>query len=199
MDKLQKIQIELKLSKNMRNDFGKFNYRNCEAMLTEIKDVLSKHNACLKLTNDLISSGDKHFIKTTATYVNLDTNYQQEASAFAAIDFDKKGMDFGQACGAAQTYCTKYSLNSLFLCDDGSLDADAQAPKGYEENKPQQQPNQYKNVDFADIDKCNTIEELTNLYNECIPLLKTDKQKEAFQKKCTHRKNWIKQDRKIYI
>lgn len=143
----------------MRNDFGKFNYRNVEAMLTEVKEVLDKHNAMLHLTNDIIQMGDKHFIKTTATFTDCDNNYTQSSSAFAAIDFEKKGMDYSQACGAAQTYCSKYALNSLFLVDDGSADPDAQEPKDY-----QQPANKYAHKD--------AVKEFYELHPECNAKLK---------------------------
>lgn len=138
MKKLQDIQIELKLAKDKKNDFGKFNYRNVECMMTEIKDMLKRHNAYLHQDNELVSMGDKHFIKTTMTFVDYDSDFTESSSAFAAVDFEKKGMDFSQSCGAATTYCAKYALNALFLCDDGSEDADSKAPKGSEENAPKQ-------------------------------------------------------------
>lgn len=143
MKKLFEIQKELKCSKDKKNDFGKFNYRNVEQMLSEIKNVLDKHNAVLTLNNELLALEGKHFIKTTATYIDLESEFRQSATAFAGIDFEKKGMDYSQACGAAQTYCSKYALNALFLIDDGSLDADSQPPKGFEEqSKTQHKPKQ---------------------------------------------------------
>lgn len=171
MKKLFEIQKELKCSKDKKNDFGKFNYRNVEQMLSEIKNVLDKHNAVLTLNNELLALEGKHFIKTTATYIDLESEFKQSATAFAGIDFEKKGMDYSQACGAAQTYCSKYALNALFLIDDGSLDADSQPPKGFEEQtKTQPKPTPTPKVDnigtirpiihdllSKDIEWCNKI------------------------------------------
>lgn len=135
MEKLKKIQSELIASKNKKNDFGKYSYRNVEAVLSELKPILDKYNCHLKMTNDLIQMGNNTFIKTTATFVDIENGYEETSTAFAAIDMTHKGMSLDQCTGAATTYCNKYCLNNLFLIDDGSADPDAQKPKDYEEDK----------------------------------------------------------------
>lgn len=145
MEKLRKIQSELIASKNKKNDFGKYSYRNIEAVLAELKPILDKYNCHLKMTNDLIQMGDRTYIKTIATFVDCENGYEETATAFSAIDFDHKGMSADQCCGAAMTYCNKYCLNNLFLIDDGSNDPDAQAPKDYQQS--QQPANKYAHKD----------------------------------------------------
>ena len=189
MEKLNKIQIELKALKDKKNDFGKYSYRNIEAVLAELKPILQKYNCHLKMTNDLIQMGNNTFIKTIATFVDIDNGYEETATAFAAIDMTHKGMSLDQCTGAATTYCNKYCLNNLFLIDDGSSDPDAQEPKDYDG----QQSNQPKKVDFADIDKINSLDELEKWYRENEPLLKTENQKNAVIKKCGYRKKMLMQ------
>ena len=47
MEKLIKVQNELKAPKNQYNDFGKYKYRNCEDILEAVKPLLLKHNLIL--------------------------------------------------------------------------------------------------------------------------------------------------------
>ena len=43
IDKLVKVQSELKAPKSQRNNFGKYNYRNCEDILEAVKPLLNKY------------------------------------------------------------------------------------------------------------------------------------------------------------
>jgi len=47
MEKLIKVQNELKAPKNQYNGFGKYKYRNCEDILEAVKPLLLKHNLIL--------------------------------------------------------------------------------------------------------------------------------------------------------
>lgn len=208
--KMQDIQNELVLAKNKTNDFGHYNYRNVEVMLTEIKSVLKKYNSTLQLNNELIENNGVSFIKSTATYIDIDNDYKQESTAYAAIDFEKKGMDMAQCVGASQTYAEKYSLNSLFLIDDGSLDPDAQMPKNYTstkqcptesllarkdalqttttantENKPS------KFIDVSEIRQANTIDELKRIYTKLNESNVSEKQMDFLMKELTTRKQHL--------
>ena len=44
---LFKIQQEFKSSKNLVNDFAKFNYRNLECMLGDLKPILASYNCII--------------------------------------------------------------------------------------------------------------------------------------------------------
>lgn len=187
MEKLKKIQSELIASKNKKNEFGKYNYRNVEAVLSELKPILDKYNCHLKINNELIELGGRLFIKTNATFIDIENNYEETSTAFAAIDFEHKGMSLDQCTGAATTYCNKYCLNNLFLIDDGSNDPDSQKPKDYDENDNQKQNNH--SFDFKLIDNASTKEELMDCYNQVMGL--SEKAKEAGLKKLSYRKNQL--------
>ena len=53
IDKLIKVQNELKAPKNQRNNFGKYNYRNCEDILEAVKPLLFKHGLLLTITDEV--------------------------------------------------------------------------------------------------------------------------------------------------
>lgn len=119
---LKKLQINLKVPKSQRNNFGKYNYRSCEDILEEVKKVLDKENDCtLFLQDEIIMMGSRFYVKATATYTNGQENIS--VSAYAREEEEKKGMDGSQITGSASSYARKYALNGLLLIDD-TKDAD---------------------------------------------------------------------------
>lgn len=134
MDALIKIQHELKAPKGQYNSFGKYKYRSAEDILEAVKPLLSKYNAQLTLSDEIIEVGGRVYVKATATFKDSDSI--ETVTAFAREPSDKKGMDDSQITGTASSYARKYALNGLFLIDD-TKDADTdeytqqvqQAPK----------------------------------------------------------------------
>lgn len=114
---LKKLQINLKVPKAQRNNFGKYNYRSCEDILEEVKKVLDKENDCtLFLQDEIVMLGGRFYVKATATYTNGKENIS--VSAYAREEEEKKGMDGSQITGSASSYARKYALNGLLLIDD---------------------------------------------------------------------------------
>ena len=60
---LFKIQQEYKSSKNLVNDFAKFNYRNLEGMLGDLKPILYKYNCIITFNDDIVNVGNYNYIK----------------------------------------------------------------------------------------------------------------------------------------
>jgi len=60
-EKLTLIQSELKAPKAQRNDFGKYNYRNCEDILEALKPLLLKHKCTLYISDSLERIGERLF------------------------------------------------------------------------------------------------------------------------------------------
>ena len=139
-DKLLVIQTKLNAPKNQRNNFGWFNYRSCEDILTAVKPLLEETNTVLTLSDDIIVKWDnwfnsndvilkqRYYIKATATLYDAETWEEiASVSALAREQEDKKWMDQSQITGASSSYARKYALNWLFCIDDAK-DADAQTP-----------------------------------------------------------------------
>lgn len=122
VEKLIKIQSELKAPKNQRNSFGNYNYRSCEDILESVKPLLYANGLMMTISDKLISNSDEFFIE--ATVVVGDGENKVAVTAQAGVDLNKKGMDKSQATGAASSYARKYALNGMFLIDD-TKDADA--------------------------------------------------------------------------
>ena len=132
---LMVIQSILKAPKSQYNSFGKYNYRNCEDILEALKPICKEYNSAVVLTDDVVTIGDRYYVKATATlYCFNGTDVDSiSASAFAREEQDKKGMDGSQVTGASSSYARKYALNGLFAIDD-TKDSDSTNTHGKEES-----------------------------------------------------------------
>jgi hypothetical protein len=116
MEKLIKIQTELKAPKNQRNNFGNYNYRSAEDILEALKPLLKENGCLLYLTDSIECVGGRNYVKATVTFVEGEKTLS--VNGFAREEETKKGMDGSQITGAASSYARKYALNGLFLIDD---------------------------------------------------------------------------------
>lgn len=127
---LFKIQQEFKSSKNLVNDFAKFNYRNLEGMLADLKPILAKYNCIITFNDDIVNVGAYNYIKSTATITSLNTNESISTTAFAREDETKAGMSAGQMTGCGSSYSRKYALCGLCAVnEEKDLDAFDNRPK----------------------------------------------------------------------
>lgn len=134
-EKLAKVQTELKCNKNQYNSFGKYKYRSCEDILEAVKPLLEKNKITLLLTDTVIPTDTRYYIKATAKIIDLENeNMMIENTAFAREEEEKKGMDGSQITGTASSYARKYALNGLFLIDD-TKDADTDEYHNQNEQK----------------------------------------------------------------
>ena len=132
LEKLQKIQLELKAPKNQYNSFGKYKYRSAEDILEGIKPFEEKYNVLFKISDTLQEVAGKVFVHSEAKVIDLEVTDRESSissTAQAIIDFDAKGMQMPQRTGAASSYSKKYSLGNLLLLDD-TKDADASNTHG---------------------------------------------------------------------
>ena len=145
-EKLSKIQCEMKVPKTQRNEFGKYNYRNCEDILEMVKPFLKETNTIINLSDELVFIEGRFYIKATATLIDIESGEKFSTSAFAREEETKKGMDGSQITGSSSSYARKYALNGLFAIDDVK-DSDTTNNHGAGENnsnKGQQKKQQTK-------------------------------------------------------
>lgn len=122
IEKLIKIQNELKAPKSQYNSFGKYSYRNAEDIFEAAKPICYKHGLLLMISDEVIEVAGNMFVESTAVITDGDKHMQVKAQA--GLDLNRKGMDKAQASGASSSYARKYALGGLFLLDD-TKDADA--------------------------------------------------------------------------
>ena len=130
IEKLIKVQNELKAPKNQYNSFGGYSYRSCEDILESVKPLLKEQGLCLTITDTIVQWGNRFYVKATARLT--DGEYEIENEAFAREAESKTKMDDSQITGAASSYARKYALNGLFCIDDVK-DADATNKHGKED------------------------------------------------------------------
>jgi len=140
MEKLIKVQKELKAPKNQYNSFGKYKYRSAEDILEAVKPLCAENGLLLTLSDTLENIGERYYVKATASVIDAKNKIEvASVTAYAREEETKKGMDGSQITGTASSYARKYALNGLFLIDD-TKDADTDAYKeqqSHEEKKVQ--------------------------------------------------------------
>lgn len=182
--KLFQLQQEFKSTKNQENKFGKYNFRNIEVMLSELKPLLNKLGLIITFNEEFINDG---FLKSTVTLIDTEDGESASTNSICAIDSEVKGMSNSQATGCALTYSRKYSLQSLLAIDDGKSDPDSMNGDNF--SKPQTPQN--KSLTTAEkvsnildqISECNTIGELSSLWNQIGNWSKNESVKAAFTAK----------------
>src|SRR5699024_3875316 len=129
--------------------------------------INAQYGLVLKITDEPVLIGDRHYIKATATIT--DGTESTVVTAYARESLNKKGMDDSQITGTASSYARKYALNGLYLIDD-TKDADTDE---YQSQNGNQQTNertandkQMKLLHFKDG-------ELAKAYNMSVDKVKT--------------------------
>lgn len=123
LNTLFQIQQKFRAGKDKYNEFGNFNYRNVEVMLTELKPILAEYDSCITFSDEIMEKGGRFYIVTHATLHTPDGDYK--CMGVAREQETKKGMDAAQITGSCSTYARKYALCGLLAVDDGSKDPDA--------------------------------------------------------------------------
>lgn len=122
LQKLLKIQAELKAPKNQYNKFGEFYYRSCEDILSAAKPLCIREGILLYVTDEVKMIGERYYVKATASVTDGENTIFSEA--YARETESRPKMDAAQLTGSASSYARKYALNGLFCLDD-TKDADA--------------------------------------------------------------------------
>jgi len=135
-EKLSAVQQELKAPKDKMNKFAGYSYRSAEGILEAVKPVLKKYYATIVLSDEIVETGGRIYVKATATFVDTEALWyireddgsvtpmksdewkQISVTAYAREAEDKKGLDVSQITGTASSYARKYALNGLLLIDD---------------------------------------------------------------------------------
>ena len=174
--KLFELQQEFKSKKDSFNTFGKYSYRNAETMLTILKPMLNEKGLILIFKEELVNDS---FMKSTARLIEVETGEEISTECVTAIDLDLKGMSSAQCTGATISYLRKYLMGGLFAIDEGK-DADSMDTTNF--NKPKTTEDKISDI-LQQISECQTIEELTDLWNRLKSWTKNETIKTAFTTK----------------
>lgn len=137
MKELFEIQQRLRSSKDCYNEFGNFNYRNLENILSDLKPLLREYNCTITFNDEIVNVGNYNYIQSTATLTNSEGK-TYSTKAFAREDETRAGMSAGQLTGCGSSYSRKYALcglcaineeKDLDALDNGTKKAHKPAPK----------------------------------------------------------------------
>ena len=116
--KLQEVQSALQVPKGQRNDFGKYNYRSAEDIMSAIKPYQEEQGLVTTVNCSIELLGDRYYVNALATITDVETGESISVGAQAREDESKKGMDASQITGSATSYARKYALAGLFAIDN---------------------------------------------------------------------------------
>lgn len=117
------LQNELHAPKSRFNSFANYAYRSCEDILEAVKPLCLKHGLLLHISDSIELVGDRYYVKAVATLQDAVSDEKIESVGWAREGDPKKGLESSQQTGLTSSYCRKYCLNALLLCDD-TKDAD---------------------------------------------------------------------------
>lgn len=117
MKELFNIQQRLVSNKVNFNEFSKFNYRNLEGILADVKPLLNEYKCTITFTDDMVLIGERYYVKSTVTLTN-ENNEKFSAVAFAREDLSRAGMSESQVTGTASSYARKYAICSLLAINE---------------------------------------------------------------------------------
>lgn len=134
MTSLYTLQKTVHVGKDKTNEFGGYNYRTAEGILSAIKAHMPE-GATIVVTDTLQEVAGQIFVTATAK-LSLPDEGEYTAQGHAMHPLTKKGMDPSQITGAASSYARKYALAGLMALDDSSADPDAQKTPYAPDEKP---------------------------------------------------------------
>ncbi len=114
--KLTQIQNGMRVTKDKRNDFGKYTYRSAEMIYEAAKPLCLEHGVTLSMSDEVVQIGERYYIKATATLT--DGTETISKSAYAREAEQMKGQSDPQVSGSTSSYARKYALQGMFLLDD---------------------------------------------------------------------------------
>lgn len=181
MEALIKIQSELVATKSQYNSFGKYYYRSCEDILEAVKPLLSKYGAELTISDDVVSVGDRVYVKATVSIT--DGKETKTVTAFAREPLDRKGQDSSQITGATSSYARKYALNGLFLIDDNK-DADTDENRNESDARSKASGSDTPKSDTPKVQRPNYSEEQLAKMKKWADGTFTEEELAEFRKRC---------------
>ena len=179
--KLSVLQQSYNSTKDQKNNFGNFNYRNVENILTDLKPILNSLGLTLIFNEEIINGTTNDYIKFECKLIDVETGESVNNISVCGIDTELKGMSKAQMVGADLSYGRKYCLGGLLLFSTGVADPDSMDNTKLN-NKPKTTEDKISDI-LQQISECNTIDDLTDLWGKLKNWTKNETIKNAFTTK----------------
>lgn len=193
--RLSQLRNEIKVNKSIKNDFGKFMYRNLEQIQEALKPFEIKYNLAFPYTTQVVvDPSGVRMIEATVFLIDTltgDKVWETKASADLQKEAGTK-MNVSQLSGSATSYAVKYAINGLLGLDD-TKDADDEAltvpatksgsnvKKEKVEVEVETTPSFLMQLRDATL-KAQSVEDINSLLSQCDTFTPSNKEEENQQK-----------------
>ena len=189
--RLTQLRNEIKVNKSIKNDFGKFMYRNLEQIQEALKPLEIKYNLAFPYTTQVVvDPSGVRMIEATVFLIDTltgDKVWETKASADLQKEAGTK-MNVSQLSGSATSYAVKYAINGLLGLDD-TKDADDEAltvpatKSGSNVKKEEVKTTTPFLMQLRDATlKAQSVEDINSLLAQCDTFTPSNKEEENQQK-----------------
>lgn len=118
-EKINKIQVELKATKDNRNEFGKYNYRSAEDIYNALKPFLKEDKLILLFDEKIRIENEREILTSTIEIIDVENPVEKIAKSIdVIIAKPKNGNDLTQTTGGSISYARKYLMCGVFAIDN---------------------------------------------------------------------------------
>ena len=136
-EKINKIQVELKATKDNRNEFGKYNYRSAEDIYNALKPFLKEDKLILLFDEKIRIEDEREILTSTIEIIDVENPVEKITKSIDVIVAKpKNGNDLTQTTGVSISYARKYLMCGAFTIDN---EKDNDAINRHEEKNNQKQ------------------------------------------------------------
>ena len=168
-EKINKIQVELKATKDNRNEFGKYNYRSAEDIYNALKPFLKEDKLILLFDEKIRIENEREILTSTIEIIDVENPVEKITKSIDVIVAKpKNGNDLTQTTGVSISYARKYLMCGAFTIDN---EKDNDAINKHEKNNQKQQQAKAKK-DLTEEEKVkiaiNLISKMASKYQKTI-------------------------------
>lgn len=118
-EKINKIQVELKATKDNRNEFGKYNYRSAEDIYNALKPFLKEDKLILLFDEKIRIENEREILTSTIEIIDVENPVEKITKSIDVIVAKpKNGNDLTQTTGVSISYARKYLMCGVFTIDN---------------------------------------------------------------------------------
>lgn len=169
-EKINKIQVELKATKDNRNEFGKYNYRSAEDIYNALKPFLKEDKLILLFDEEIRIENEREILTSTIEIIDVENPAEKIMKSIDVIVAKpKNGNDLTQTTGVSISYARKYLMCGVFTIDN---EKNNDAINRHEEKNNQKQQQAKAKKDLTEEEKVkiatNLISKMTSKYQKTI-------------------------------
>ena len=163
-EKINKIQVELKATKDNRNEFGKYNYRSAEDIYNALKPFLKEDKLILLFDEKIRIEDEREILTSTIEIIDVENPVEKITKSIDVIVAKpKNGNDLTQTTGVSISYARKYLMCGAFTIDN---EKDNDAINKHEEKNNQKQQSKPKKTLTKEEKKARFIKYINEHYTD---------------------------------